>query len=244
MRREPPVRIREGLGGKSPRATRLLLGFDGPRGEAGEIKARLGAFLRDHLKLELSPEKTLVTHARTEKARFLGYDVSTFDNPGRRGHGHVTLRIPPQVIEEKAARYMAEGEPVHRPALIGDSDFTIVGRYGQEYRGYTQYYAFAQNRYWLHRLHWVMRTSLLKTLEAKHKSSVTKMAERFTARAINVDFPPDGGRRVRSVSSNPGVHRWPRHDEPSHPSSKPRRSAAASPSRIRASPRSPASSTS
>ena len=46
-----------------------------------------------------------------------------------------------------------------------------------------QYYAFAKNRFWLHRLHWVMRTSLLKTLAAKHKSSVTKMAERYAARA-------------------------------------------------------------
>jgi group II intron reverse transcriptase/maturase len=163
----------------------FLLGLDGPREEAEEIKARLGTFLRDHLKLELSPEKTLVTHARTEKARFLGYDVTTFNNPGRRGHGHVTLRVPPQVIEEKAARYMTGGEPVHRPELVDESDFTIVGRYGQEYRGFTQYYAFAQNRYWLHRLHWAMRTSLLKTLAAKHKSSVAKMAERYAARIIN-----------------------------------------------------------
>src|SRR5439155_1468129 len=31
---------------------------------------------------------------------------------------------------------------------------------------------------WLSRLHWVMRTSLLKTLAAKHKSTVTKMARR------------------------------------------------------------------
>jgi hypothetical protein len=137
--------------------------------------------------LELSPEKTLITHARTEKARFLGYDVSTFDNPGRPGHGHITLRIPPQVIEEKVARYTRGGKPTHRPELVNDGDFTIVGTYGQEYRGYTQYYAYANNRYWLHRLHWVMRYSLLKTLAAKHKSSVSKMTERYTAKTINAN---------------------------------------------------------
>src|SRR5262249_33096076 len=70
----------------------FLLGFDGPKEEAEGIKARIGGFLGDHLKLELSPEKTLITHARTDKARFLGYDISTFNNPGRRGHGHITLR--------------------------------------------------------------------------------------------------------------------------------------------------------
>src|SRR5205807_2580731 len=51
------------------------LGFTGPKEEAEEIKARLEHSLRDNLKLELSPEKTLSTHAGTEKARFLGYTI-------------------------------------------------------------------------------------------------------------------------------------------------------------------------
>jgi len=44
----------------------FLLGFIGPRSEAEEIKLKLEAFLRDHLKLDLSRTKTLITHARTE----------------------------------------------------------------------------------------------------------------------------------------------------------------------------------
>src|SRR5947209_7529384 len=47
----------------------FLLGFAGPREEAEEIKNRIGTFLLDSLKLEMSPEKTLITHAGTEKAR-------------------------------------------------------------------------------------------------------------------------------------------------------------------------------
>ncbi len=78
------------------------------------------------------------------------------------------LRIPTQVIEEKIARYTTEGKPVHRPELASDSDFTIVGLYGQEFRGYVQYYAYANNRFWLNRLQWYMRISLLKTLANKH----------------------------------------------------------------------------
>ncbi len=53
----------------------FLLGFAGPKDEADEIKARIGEFLHDSLKLELSDTKTLVTHGRTEAARFLGYEV-------------------------------------------------------------------------------------------------------------------------------------------------------------------------
>src|SRR5260370_20300129 len=52
-----------------------LLGFTGPKAEAEEIKIRLAAFLREELKLELSQEKTLITHARTGAARLLGYEI-------------------------------------------------------------------------------------------------------------------------------------------------------------------------
>jgi group II intron reverse transcriptase/maturase len=55
----------------------ILLGFIGPKVEAEEIKRRLGQFLRDDLKLELSEHKTLITHARTSAARFLGYEITT-----------------------------------------------------------------------------------------------------------------------------------------------------------------------
>ena len=49
-----------------------LLGFTGPKAEAEEIRQRLAEFLREDLKLELSQEKTLITHGRTGAARFLG----------------------------------------------------------------------------------------------------------------------------------------------------------------------------
>jgi group II intron reverse transcriptase/maturase len=55
----------------------FLLGFAGPKNEAEVIRDRLSEYLRDHLKLELSKEKTLVTHAATERAKFLGYEITT-----------------------------------------------------------------------------------------------------------------------------------------------------------------------
>ena len=53
-----------------------LLGFTGPKAEAEQIKTRLAQFLRDDLKLELNQDKTLITHARTGAARFLGYEIT------------------------------------------------------------------------------------------------------------------------------------------------------------------------
>jgi len=165
----------------------FILGFDGPKAEAESIKDRLKEFLRDNLKLELSPEKTLITHAKIEKARFLGYTISTINNPGRPGNGKIQLRIPAQVIKDKVSRYKAKGKPASRPELFNDSDLSIIELYGSEYRGYTQYYAYAQNLFWLNHLHFVMRTSLLKTLAWKHKSTVTKMAKRFKAKAVSTN---------------------------------------------------------
>jgi len=108
-----------------------LLGFTGPKAEAEEIKERLTRFLRDELKLELSQDKTLITHARTRAARFLGYDIITQHGTrltrGRRAvNGGIGLRVPPDVIKAKTAPYLKRGKPAHRSAWIKDDDHTIV----------------------------------------------------------------------------------------------------------------------
>jgi group II intron reverse transcriptase/maturase len=114
----------------------FLLGFTGPKEEAEEIKARLEHFLRDNLKLELSPEKTLITHAGTEKARFLGYDIGVNNVPaeGKSMPGRIQLRLPIQKLEAKIAKYMRDGKPIHRTELRNGSDFSIVEKYGSEFR--------------------------------------------------------------------------------------------------------------
>jgi Type II intron maturase len=60
-----------------------------------------------------------------------------------------------------------------------NADYTIVNQYQTEYRGLVQYYLLAQNVAWLWRLHWVMQTSLLKTLASKHKTSVKQMLQKY-----------------------------------------------------------------
>jgi group II intron reverse transcriptase/maturase len=169
-----------------------LLGFTGPKAEAEEIKQRLTAFLRDNLALELSRDKTLITHARTQAARFLGYEITVLHNDrkvtrGRRSaNGIVSLRVPASVIKAKKAPYTSRGKPARRPHLLNEDDHTIVNTYGAEWRGIVQYYLPAGNVHRLYRLHWVMETSLLKTLANKHRSSVSRMARKYAA---TIDTP-------------------------------------------------------
>jgi group II intron reverse transcriptase/maturase len=174
-----------------------LLGLTGPKAEAERIKQRLAQFLRDDLKLELSQDKTLITHARTGAARFLGYEIAVQHNQqyvshGRRAvNGQIALHVPTSVIKAKCGPYMKSGKPGLRPELVNDDDHTIVSTYGAEYRGLAQYYLLAGDVARLDRVHWVMLTSMLKTLACKHDSSVPKMAAKY----MTTVETPDGPRR-------------------------------------------------
>jgi group II intron reverse transcriptase/maturase len=165
-----------------------LLGFTGPKAEAEKIKDQLAAFLRDELKLELSAEKTLITHARSRAARYLGYEIivqhgnSKITDGRRAANGKVGLRVPLDVIKAKRAPYLRRGKPWHRPALQNLDDYDIVKTYGAEYRGIVQYYLLANDVWRLNRLCWDAQTSLLKTLAAKHQSSVAKIAAQHRAK--------------------------------------------------------------
>jgi group II intron reverse transcriptase/maturase len=170
-----------------------LLGFAGPKAEAEQIKAKLAVFLRETLALELNDSKTLITHARTSAARFLGYQIAvqhcdTRLTKGRRSaNGQVELRVPLDVITAKCAPYRRRGKPWHRPGLQNLPDYDIVRIYGAEYRGIVNYYRPARNVSWLHTLRWNAETSMLKTLAAKHKSTVAKMAARHKAKIETAD---------------------------------------------------------
>jgi group II intron reverse transcriptase/maturase len=201
----------------------FLLGFAGPRAEAEVIKAQLTTFLRDTLKLELSEAKTMITHARTQAARFLGHELRVLHRDQRRTarkgtakhitrsiNGMVELRVPATVLQEHCARYLAHGKAVHRNGLIDDSDFTIVATYQAEYRGLVEYYQLAHNLHSFNRLRWVMETSLLRTLARKHRSSVVKQRQRYRTRLQTTHGPRQGLQVVveRGVGKKPLVATW------------------------------------
>jgi hypothetical protein len=132
-----------------------LLGFIGPKAEAEQIKAKLAVFLRETLKLDLNADKTLITHARTSAARFLGYQVTIqhsdtkLTGGHRSANGRIALRIPPDVITAKSAPCRRRGKPWHRNRLQNLRDYDIVRIYGAEYRGIVNYYRLAVNIGWL-----------------------------------------------------------------------------------------------
>ena len=190
----------------------FLLGYTGPKTEAVEIKHRIADFLSRELKLELSEEKTLITHARDEKANFLGYEVHVLHADDKHDHrgqrcinGSVGLRVPIRVIKAHCAKYMRGGKSVHLPQRLNDEAYGIVALYQVEYTGLVQYYRLAYNLHMLSRLKHVAEVSLVKTLANKFRCSCRKIYRRFR-KVVQTD---DGTYKVLEVERKRGPKKKP-----------------------------------
>ncbi len=197
----------------------FILSFIGTKKEAQAIRDAIGTFLRDHLKLELSLEKTSITHASTEKARFLGYDISIYQvddkltpHPnmpaGRRSiNGHVRLGVPYGLVNQYAKGYTRKGKTISQSGLLVYSDAHIIDVFQSRFRGIAEYYQYAVDRCHLGSLKNIMQQSLVKTLAHKFKVSVSTIYHRyrsthevdgFTYKTLAVEVPtPKGTRTIR-----------------------------------------------
>jgi group II intron reverse transcriptase/maturase len=161
----------------------FLLGFAGPKDEAEAIRTEIAEFLDRKLKLTLSTEKTLITHASGEKAKFLGHEITVSrcntlltKNGKRNTNGVIALLMPQAVVRNVLNRFSKEGKVIHKAELMNDDDLTIINRYQSVLRGIYNFYCMATNV--SRRMAWikhVLELSLVKTLAHKHKISVNQI---------------------------------------------------------------------
>lgn len=175
----------------------FLIGVNGSRKDCVEIKRKLTEFIGQTLKMELSNEKTLITHSN-DYARFLGYDIrvrrdTKIKRVGKMKHAKRTLsnKVEPVIpLSDKIHKFIfSKGiaiqelngnlRPVHRAELLHLSDLEIVSSYNSELRGICNYYNLASNFNRLCYLAYLMEYSCLRTLANKHRSSVPKMIRKF-----------------------------------------------------------------
>ena len=165
-----------------------LIGFIGPKSETTAIKAEIGAWLKRRLKLELSPEKTLITNAN-EPATFLGYEVSTPVSRNWKVTGKPILRVPHRVKSEWRAKYTKKGKVVARNERIILTDAEIMDQFNAELRGILQYYKYAVNLgSALGIVAWTVEISMLHTLARKHQTSVKKIVTKYKELSGNYRF--------------------------------------------------------
>jgi len=173
-----------------------LIGVIGPKRVAEEIKVKIGEFLRNELKLTLSEEKTKITHAKTEQARFLGVliEKGRSDTQAQKvtlstnGSGHyfkrrstgweVILKAPTEDLIKKLAEkgYCDKlGNPKAKGAFVGLDADQIIVKYSSVNRGILQYYRPCDNFVELRRIQYILKFSLAKTLAEKYKKTVPKV---------------------------------------------------------------------
>lgn len=139
---------------------------EGPRSEAVEIKNKIKIFLEENTGLELSDEKTLVSHvgkgfnflgAHIKSSRHVGYRMKTRTVKGTRitmrANVRAKVNVPINTLIEKLikagfARRNHKGELLAKPmtAMVNMDHATIIQFYNPKIHGIINYYSFARNR--------------------------------------------------------------------------------------------------
>ena len=176
----------------------FILGVIGSKEDARQIKEDIKSFLSESLALELSEEKTLITHTG-KSAKFLGYEITVTRNNHqrrdvqgrlRRTYGkRVRLNVSMATLRDKLLEYGAmeiklrNGKEVWKPkcrsGLIFNDDLEILDRYNRETVGFCNYYLIANNCVVLHNFRYIMEYSMYKTFAGKYRSTVRKINKKY-----------------------------------------------------------------
>jgi group II intron reverse transcriptase/maturase len=170
----------------------FLVGVIGSKAETVELKTWLETILREELQLELSVEKTLITHSK-KRVCFLGYDIERCDGkriyrfPTKQGmktqrtmSHYLLLLIPREKTLAFAAKYGNSNNwrGKHRTQLLNLSELEILMIYNAEIRGFLGYYALADNLTDVAgKVLWLTTASFLRTLANKRRSTLKKVAK-------------------------------------------------------------------
>lgn len=207
----------------------FLIGVIGSKEDAKQVKTDVGEFIKEQLHLEMSPEKTLITHGN-DFARFLGYlvTVSREQNRTRTKNGFtrrtyvgkVKLYVPKEKWLNRLLSYGAlkinydkvhgnkeVWEPVRRPGLIRLDDIEILNQYNAEVHGMYNYYRLANNATVLNAFVYVMKYSMYKTFAGKYRTSMRKIIRKYCRnKDFTVSYQTKSGTKS-VVFYNQGVRR-------------------------------------
>ena len=181
----------------------FLIGVIGSKQDATDIKEDIRKFLHEKLALELSDEKTLITHSR-KAAKFLGYEVSIRkSNVAKRcANGRVIrifnksvrLMVGKDMVKNKLLHYKVldikihngkeQWKPKSRPSLVCNDDLDILNRYNSEIRGLVNYFSMAVNCCCLAHFGHIMERSMYKTFAQKYRTKVAKIRRKYNRNGL------------------------------------------------------------
>lgn len=208
----------------------FLIGVIGSKEDAIAIKEQVKAFVTDTLKLELSDEKTLITHSE-KRARFLGYDIyvrrSTATKKDKAGrlcrhlNGTVCLEMPTELMRKKLLEYSAmtiektvygkdNWKAKARYYLKDNDDLEILDQYNSEIRGFRNYYRIANNAAHASSFGYIMQYSMFKTFATKYRTTMRRMIGKLRiGKNFGVRFTDKKGKTKTRLFYNEGFARKP-----------------------------------
>lgn len=178
----------------------FIIGVIGSKADAIRIKSDIKAFLAEELKLEMSEEKTKITHA-SELARFLGYDI-TRNYEGLRKRckdgsvrrictANIKLLVPHEKWASKLIALNAmrietdihgkeQWISIHRGELNNLDDVRIISKYNAEIRGLYNFYCLAHNATVISKFAHIMEYSMYKTFAHKYRISMSQAIRKLS----------------------------------------------------------------
>lgn len=192
----------------------FVVAIIGSKKDAEAIKQEIANFLRNSLKLELSMEKTLITHANSKRIAFLSYEVSIGGNEKkaksskgitrRSLKGIPILHLPHEKMRDflfkKKYMVVKDGKwkATHRRDLFRNDPIEIFTTYNAEIRGFYEYYKLATDVHKLNGAYNIIKTSCAMTLANKYKTSCSKIYKKFSENGIfGVSYETKYGEKFR-----------------------------------------------
>jgi hypothetical protein len=100
----------------------------------------------------------------------------------RKSTGKPKLIVPRDLLKEKLIKNgfaNEQGKPKYKGKFIHLSDYDIVQRYNSILRGFMNFYNIAEDRSSLNELIYILEYSLVHTLAAKHRMSLSKVFTKY-----------------------------------------------------------------
>jgi hypothetical protein len=203
----------------------FLIGVIGSRETCTKIREEIKVFLEKHLAMTLNIDKTHITHSTTEKALFLGYEISCtpkskmpigYDSRKRLVR-RTTRTIMNAPIKRVVERLRLKGflnkkdQPTRCGRYINMDLWNIVDSYKSIERGVLNYYSMANNYGRLSaRVHYSLKYSCALTISSKMKLRTLRGAFKRYGKNLEIkvrdktmSYPKISYRRPRKVIIRP-----------------------------------------
>lgn len=166
-----------------------LIGVSGNYEMAKTLKAEISSYLLLDLKMQLSEEKTKITHLENGVVSFLGYNifrprnkkVYKIGNSLRRSFPMLRFTLPKDKVIKKLVDkgYLmwknGKVRPRSKSELTVQEDFVIVEHFKTVWYGLANFYSGITKLSDLQYIHYLMHISCAMTLAHRHRSSCTKI---------------------------------------------------------------------